>query len=394
MVKLFDYQEEAIKKLKSGSILWGGTGLGKSITAIAYFFRVVCDDMKHPIPLIIITTAKKRDELEWDGECAKFGLSRNIDNSYKKTIVKIDSWNNLHKYADEQGSFFIFDEQRLVGNGPWVMAFLKIAKHNQWILLSATPGDRWMDYLPVFRANGFFRTKKEFEQKHVIYSRFAKYPQVDRYLNEEYLESLRNKILVGMSCERKTIQNHKHIEAPYDKERYSRVMKTRFDPFKNQPINDAGNLCFVLRKVVNSDPRRLEIVMDILRKHGKAIIFYNYDYELDILRTMDWPYAEWNGSKHEPIPTTGHWAYFVQYNAGCEGWNCIATDTMIFYSRNYSYRTMVQAAGRIDRINTSYSNLYYYHIQSSSKIDLAITKALANKKTFNEKIFTKRIKFA
>jgi superfamily II DNA or RNA helicase len=136
---------------------------------------------------------------------------------------------------------------------------------------------------------------------------------------------------------------------------------------------------------------RIEKIHELLQEHPKAIIFYNYDYELEILRKYcedtKYGYAEWNGHKHEEVPIGDKWLYLVQYRAGAEGWNCITTDTIIFYSLTYSYKDSVQAAGRIDRMNTPFVDLNYFYLISSSKIDLAISKCLRGKKNFNEKSF-------
>ena len=399
MIKLYDYQKDAVKRMTNGCILCGGVGSGKSITSLAYFHKQyggVCDPfkpMKNPPDLYIITTARKRDTLEWEGELGPFLLSTHPESNYYKNKVVVDSWNNIKKYKDVTDAFFIFDEQRVVGNGQWVKSFLKICKANSWILLSATPGDTWSDYIPVFIANGFYRNRTEFCREHVIYSRFSKYPKIDRYINTGRLIRLRNKILVDMDFNRHTIAHHEDIWCDYDVQKYKTASKLRWDPFKDEPIRDAGGLCYVWRHIVNADPSRQVALLEIFEKHPKMIVFYNFDYERDILLNLyygeDVKIAEWSGHAHQPIPDSSSWVYVVQYTAGCEGWNCIKTDTIVFYSQNYSYKVMEQAAGRIDRLNTPYIDLYFYHLKSRSGIDLAISKALAQKKNFNEGKFVK-----
>jgi hypothetical protein len=385
MVNLFPHQKQALEKLHSGSILCGGVGSGKSITGIAWYWDNVFQ--KGPCDLYIITTARKRDTLEWDRECMRFGLSDIREKSQGGVKVTIDSWNNIGKYVGVKECFFLFDEQRVVGYGAWVKSFLKITKDNQWLLLSATPGDTWMDYIPVFIANGFYKNKTEFCRRHVIYNRFARYPQVSRFVEEKHLNRLRASILVTMDFVRQTVAHHERLFVGYDKTKYDDIMRNRWNPYKGQPIAEASELCQTLRRVVGSDPERLAKIEEVMEAHPKAIIFYNYDYELDILRTLNCKTAEWNGHHHDILPEGDKWAYLVQYTAGAEGWNCITTDTIIFYSQSYSYKQMVQAAGRIDRINTPYTDLYYYHLVSSSKIDMAIARALRNKKNFNENAF-------
>jgi hypothetical protein len=396
-IPLYDYQLDAIKRMKNGCILCGGVGSGKSRTSLAYYYleqsgKIVPKDyipMTNPKDLYIITTARKRDTLEWEGELSPFLLSTNPEVNYYKNTVVIDSWNNIKKYANVTGAFFIFDEQRVVGSGAWVKAFLKIAKHNRWILLSATPGDTWSDYIPVFVANGFYKNKTEFIGEHVVYSRFSKFPKIDKYIGTGKLLKHRNDILIDMDFKRPTISHHSDAYVKYDIEKYKTAMRTRWDPYKNEPIQQASGLCYVLRRIVNEDEARQVALLEIFENHPKLVIFYNFDYELDILKEICYgnkvEIAEWNGHKHQPIPTSKSWVYLVQYTAGCEGWNCITTDTIVFYSQNYSYKVMQQAAGRIDRLNTPFKDLYYYHLKSRSGIDLAISKALSEKKQFNEK---------
>lgn len=406
-IHLYDYQLDAVRRMKNGCILRGGVGSGKSLTALSYYYLRQDGEEESllggtyfpmgdpPKDLYIITTAKKRDTLEWEGELSPFLLSTNPDVNLYQNKVVIDSWNNISKYKDITDAFFIFDEQRVVGSGTWVKSFLKIAKRNEWILLSATPGDTWEDYIPVFVANGFYRNRTEFKENHIVYTWVnGKYPKVDRYLNVGRLIRLRESILVDMDFKRKTISHHEDIYVKYNTEAYKDVGRLRWDPFKNEPINNASGLCYVWRRIVNSDLSRQVALLELFEDHPKMIVFYNFDYELDILKTMfgrteDVEVAEWNGHKHQPVPTGDSWVYLVQYNAGCEGWNCIRTDTIAFYSENYSYKVMQQAAGRIDRLNTPFTDLHYYHLKSRSGIDLGIARALKAKKNFNEMRFTK-----
>lgn len=407
MVSLYDYQLDAIERLNNGSILCGKVGSGKSRTAIAYYFCKECkgmldgiahgfDDnyvpMQDPKDLYIITTARKRDTKEWEKELLPFLISDNEDCIYHGLMeLHVDSWNNIKKYVKVRDAFFIFDEQRVVGTGEWTKSFWKIAAANRWILLSATPGDTWMDYMPVFVANGFYRNKTEFINRHVVYKRFAKFPQVDRYLEQGRLWRLREKILVNMDYTRPTSAHYETVSVDYDRELYKKIMATRWDIYQDIPIANASELCYVARKAINSDPSRGDAIIELRESHPKTIIFYNYNYELDILRSLDYgsdvQIAEWNGQKHEDIPKSDKWVYLVQYFAGAEGWNCIETDTIIFYSLNYSYKIMVQSAGRIDRMNTPFKDLYYYRLKSTCPLDLAIARALKQKKNFNESRF-------
>lgn len=402
-VTLYDYQEDALKRMHDGCILYAKVGRGKSRTALAYFYTqyggVVNTPfyifMRDPADLVIITTARKRDTFEWEKELLIFHMSVYPNASTYKHSVIVDSWNNIAKYAERKNCFFIFDEQRVVGHGAWVKSFLKIAKNNRWILLSATPGDTWQDYVPIFIANGFFRNRSEFNRTHVIFSPFTNFPKVDHYVGTWRLFALRKQVLVDMGGSNQAVPHHEDLWCDYDISKYKEITKSRWDPYKNEPIQNAAGLCYVWRRVVNEDISRQVKLFEVLEEHPKLIVFYNFDYELDILRGLfngaNVPYSEWNGHRHEPIPEGKTWGYLVQYTAGCEGWNCVRTDTILFYSQNYSYKVMTQAAGRTDRVNTPYTDLYYYHLKSRSGIDLAIARALAGKKDFNERVFTKSL---
>ena len=392
---LFPYQMDAVKKMRNGCILNGGVGSGKSRTGLYYYFKEqggsIDPDyipMREPKDLYIITTAMKRDTCEWLKELENYKMSVDPSRSQYKNKVVVDSWQVITKYENVENAFFIFDEDRVTGFGVWVKAFLKIAKKNDWIILSATPGDTWEQYIPVFIANGFYKNKTEFSREHIIYSRFTKYPKIDRYINQGRLIRLRNRILIDMDFDRQTQAHHEDIFCKYDAFKYKEVTKTRWDPYKNEPIQQASGLCYILRRIVNEDESRQKALLDLYKDHPRMIIFYNFDYELEILKNLNYgedvEIGEWNGHKHQPVPFNRKWVYLVQYTAGCEGWNCIETDTMVFYSQNYSYKVMAQASGRIDRLNTSYKDLYYYHLKSRSGIDLAIARAVNEKKTFNE----------
>jgi hypothetical protein len=439
-VKLHAPQEKAVANMHNGCILYGDVGVGKTITSLAYYYTRVCGgtlnkwgSMTTPKDVYVITTAKVRDSNSFELQAAAFGVHTNPEISTNGVRITVDSWNNLHKYVEVKDAFFIFDEQRVVGYGAWSRAFIKIAKSNEWVLLSATPGDTWLDYIPVFIANGWYKHKTDFIDQHVIWTPRVKYPKVLRYQNVG--------VLVRMPVERHTRRHAIDVVCDYDEDKFEKAVKKRWHVYENRPLRDVSELFGVMRKVVNSDESRLDSLRRLMTKHPRLIVFYNFDYELEMLRsladcdtspssTTETPdgsssliestgttsqnesssiggtghttapkaatsstpntspsvtVAEWNGHKHQEIPATERWLYLVQYRAGAEGWNCIDTDAIVFYSQTYSYRDWWQAHGRIDRINTPFTDLYYYHFISKSVIDKAIRAALRVKKNFNER---------
>lgn len=397
MFNLYDHQKEALSKIKDGSILCGGTGSGKSLTGLTYYFTQnggkidngEIRKMTNIQDLYIITTPKKRDDNEWARDCSLLGIEITDTPIIGNPKVIVDSWNNIKKYQDIKNAFFLFDEQRVKGTGTWAKTFIFIAKNNNWLLLSATPGDRWLDYVPVFIANGYYRNRQEFENAHILYDRFSKFPKINKYINVARLNNIKKEVLVTMPFEQPIKTEIKMVEHQYNKMRYDNVVKNRWDYERDCPIDQIGRCIQLARKVCNTDQSKIRRFATIIRHHKKVIAFYNFNYELDELRAFldnrGYEYAEWNGTKHENIPTGDEWVYLVQYNSGSEAWNCITTDTMVFYSLNYSYSMMHQSSGRIKRLNTPYKTLYYYILHTSSSIDKAIIRALKCKETFNEK---------
>ena len=390
-MELQPHQSEALKQMGNGKILWGGVGTGKSRVAMAYYVK-----KESPRPIYVITTAKKRDSLDWQGEAAAFAIGLQEDETLHG-VLTIDSWNNLHKYSKVNGAFFIFDEQRVVGRGKWVKSFLKVARKNRWILLSATPGDTWLDYIPVFVANGLYRNRTDFCAQHVIWKPYVKYPMVERYVNVNTLVKHRNNLLVRMRYARETVRHTKMVYTDYNVDLMETITKKRWNPWLNRPIRDAGELFGLMRRVVNSDPSRVRAVEGLLKAHKRLIVFYNFNYELEALRELglglidrgetEIQVAEWNGHKHQDLPRSEHWLYLVQFIAGSEGWNCIDTDAMCFYSFTPSYKKWAQSFGRIDRMNTPFIDLFYYVLRSTHLIDTAMYRSLRAKKDFNHNTF-------
>lgn len=391
MIELMPHQKKAVEELGNGKILFGGVGTGKSITAIAYYAEKDCLG-----DLYVITTAKKRDSLEWQRDAALYGIGPDRLSTVTGTLT-VDSWNNISKYEDVKDCTFIFDEQRLINpTGAWVKSFYKIAKKNSWIVLSATPGDTWMDYIPVFVANGFYKNKTKFCEEHVIWSPFTNFPKVERFVNTSKLEKLKTEITVEMPYLKHTRRKLNYVDVEYDEQQLKVASVDRWNSYTDEPILNVSELFSVMRRIVYSDPSRINAIRNLMEAHPKLIVFYNFNYELHILRTLNdtwsdmFEVAEWNGSKKQAIPHSDQWVYLVQYTAGAEGWNCTETDAMAFYSLTYSYKKFEQAQGRIDRMNTLYNLLTYSALVSDSPVDRAVQKALKSKKTFNEKRWAER----
>lgn len=397
VVQLYPHQQKAVENLASGKVLVGGVGTGKTITSLVFFYTKIMggelgrpQTITKPMDLYIFTTARKRDELDWQRDAAKLGMGYDREASIHGIKVTVESYNNLHKFLDCKDAFIIMDEQKLVGSGLWAKSFIKIAKNNQWIMLSATPGDTWMDYIPLFIANGFVKNRTEFKRNHVIYSAYSKFPKIERYIETGKLLKWRHDILVEMPYRRHTTRYHHPIAVAHNHKMMDQVVKKRWNPYTDMPLKDAGEMFATMRKVAYSDPSRREAVIELMtHNHSRLIVFYNFDYELEMLRTIaedmpEWTVREWNGHKHEAVPEGDKWLYLVQYVAGAEAWNCVTTDAICFYSQTYSYKNFEQAQGRIDRLNTPFKDLHYYILKSTSPIDIAVSRALKGKQSFNE----------
>lgn len=429
MFELKPHQEEAVKKLANGRILCGGVGVGKSHTAVGYYLQ-----NEAPKDVYVITTAKKRDKFDWQLLFADVGMTRDPETT-QGSVVIVDSFNNIQKYAEVENAFFIFDEQRMVGSGAWVKAFLRIVRSNRWIMLSATPGDNWLDYVPVFIANGFVRNKTHFADDHIVWKAFRGFREVDHYRQVARLVKWRKELLVTMPYQRHTIRHAHDVECLYDKDLVDKVVRKKWHVYENRPLTNPAELFRVMRRVVYSNPSRLKAIESLAQKHPKLIVYYNYDFELEILRTLaqknlwissesstlssskcsplgnfstspistveesskllktdsasgSFVVAEWNGHKHEEIPKTDRWVYLVQYVAGAEAWECIETDAMAFYSLPYSWKNFHQSHGRIDRLTTKFTHLHYYTLWADSFLERSIRRALKAKKSFNESAFS------
>jgi hypothetical protein len=278
MSSLKPHQLTALRKLSNGNILRAGVGTGKSRVAVRYYLE------NHPHQdVYVITTARKRDSKDWEGEFASEVVGKHADTTIAG-ILTVDSWNNIDKYCDVVDAFFVFDEQRLVGTGKWVKSFLKIVKNNGWILLTATPGDTWLDYIPVFIANGFFKNRTEFKREHVVYAPHVRFPKVQRYIAEGRLIRYRNQILVDMPYPKMTTRHESTIWVPHNEKLVEEVTKSRWHLYYDRPIRDIAELYSVRRRVINSDPGRVEALRKLLKDWPRQVVFYNFDYELELLR--------------------------------------------------------------------------------------------------------------
>lgn len=377
-IQLTPEQEQAVTKLKTGSILYGGVGSGKTYTSLVYYKEVHSD-----VPLYVITTAKVRDSHSWEESAANLGIKS----------ITVDSWNNIEKYVTKNG-FFIFDEQKTLTYGKWSRTLIKIARSGKpWIMLSATPGDTWLDYMVVFIANGFYRNPTQFKEQHIVYNPYVKFPQIKEYINEGILMRHRRDILVPLVVKRHTRRHFESIYTDFNIALYSKVMTNRFNYLKNRPIKNASELTQLVRRIISSSPGRIRALKEQMAKYPKMIVFYNYDYEKDIIikaaEQGGYNVAQYNGKVHDDLPESETWIYAVQYTAA-EGWNATSTNHIVFYSPNYSWKVTEQAQGRIDRLNTKFTDLYYTFLVSHSSIDEAVLKSVAQKKKFNESYWGKQ----
>ena len=98
---LYDFQMEAVMKARLGAIFNGGTGSGKSITGLYFYFKEQGGWFEHgdyipmrkPKDLYIITTAATRDKGGWFKELALFRMSTNPELNYYNNKIVVDSWN-------------------------------------------------------------------------------------------------------------------------------------------------------------------------------------------------------------------------------------------------------------------------------------------------------------
>lgn len=372
-----DYQKRAINQMHNGCILCGGVGAGKSLTSLGYIDKVYPSGTVY-----IITPARKRNTGEWFDDIRK--------NDMDETRFVVDSWNNLSKYKDVKDAFFLFDEQKVSGKGTWAKSLIRIAKSNQWILLSATPGDTYDDYATVLIANGFVRNRTTWYDEYCVTKSQPFFHIVD-HKNKDVIDMMIRRIFIKMDyqSDKKRIERVIPIQARSAGEE-KEILMTHKAPGAQMPFTTFAAAIAYVRMNCYDKSKKTEALRKIIEKHKKIIVFYNFLSEkLEIERAAidaNVTINFYNGQRHDPIPDTDEWVYGVQYNSGAEAWNCITTNAMVFYSPNYSYKTMEQAHGRIDRVNSPYECLYYYMLLNELNIDNKVMNALSSKKDFNEKM--------
>lgn len=119
-----------------------------------------------------------------------------------------------------------------------------------------------------------------------------------------------------------------------------------------------------------------EILSDLLEETPKAIVVYQYQQDLDELKTLKYDWTT------DPTEFPEKQLLFLQYGQS-EGLNLQYCNQMIFYSYDYSFLNYEQMTGRIYR-NGQKNNVVYTILISKGTIEEQIWWAIKNKKSRDE----------
>lgn len=406
-MKLYDYQEQYIRRLPASCIMAADLGTGKTLMSLAHWER-----RNTGRPLLVVAPASKIRTGDWEAEAKRWFQLAMPDITYisYESLRLMDKETRRPRHWQftglRNGSVIydvIADECHALKNpqSKQSRAIYEITRSGGlFIGLSGTPmPNGWIDFAGYSKIFNFTRGITEFKNRFCNYVDYKGFPELKSYNDIPTLESQLRKCAFKLDRDQAAeLPNRSMLGVnikltPKISKLYYQMKLSRKDPRTDELLDNSTRLLSILRQSTTN--ARLDSLLSIVNDTSdNIVIFYNYISErkaiLKALAKSEKTILRSDGDQHDKLPAAGaniqNTILVAHYKSGSTGLNLQWANVTVYFSPTYSYQEFEQSVGRTHRHGQTKKCLYYlFNVRNT--VDRDIWTCLREKRDFNEKLW-------
>lgn len=408
-MKLYKFQQDIVNQLhnKYRCAVFSGCGTGKTI---------ICGELLkyHTGKILLVCQASKVDDwiehfTTYYPSVKLFNLRKAQQleqfNAYQSRCIGVVNYDLIYRREINRFNTLVLDESSEIkyDNTKKSRTILKmVSPKTSVILLSGTPcGGHYENLYTQAKLLGLGMTKTEYWNRYVNWYEIpipGRPYSIKKVVGYKNVDDLINRL---SKCGAVFVKSEDVLDLPEQTFTVKTVDKPialkRFERDGSVVVYGkeyvAANVLVELtasRQLCNSKDKQQAFIDLINSINDRVVVFYNFDSELDTLKTLvkDRPIAEVNGhtNTEQIYHDNDNCVLFVQYQAGARGLNLQDGNKIIYYSLTLSSDLFEQSKKRIHRIGTKYP-CFYWILQTKDSVEESIYKSLNRQEDYNEELF-------